>query len=97
MRLLPNHRRPCRFPECDRPSVFHVLFDGPGEREYSNLCRRHCADALRDGARSAHPIEVECVDTMYYPQLSTWLDRENRCGIPTTPVDPFEGWRLQDA
>jgi len=102
----------CRFPECVRPAVFHVLFPSSGSRldehlrestadrsewEYSNLCRIHTGNALRDGAQSAHQLSPECFDTMYFPAVSTWIVRANRCGLLVTTADPFEGWRLQDA
>lgn len=87
----------CRFPGCARMARFHVLLVDRAERHFSNLCNIHTADALRDGAHSAHRLAMECFDSMYYPELSKWLDNDNRCGIPTTPHDPFNGWRLQDA
>lgn len=90
----------CRAGDCQRSAIFHVIFatgDNDPDPTYSNLCRLHCAQAMRDGARAAHQLTADCFDGMYYPELVTWIYRDNRCGLLTTYVDPFEGWRLQDA
>lgn len=77
---------------CTVPATHHVRFEELTDGTLSDfmpaseLCRKHAAFAVQDGATQVHSMAADCL----MPSMM-WVVTENLCVLDDSAPDPFEG------